>query len=160
MGSVTAMSDTDDHVALTRLQSAYADVVSRRAWPELAELFLEDAPVHIDMVTRDAIDVVGPQALGEFIGGAVERFEFFEFVALNIRTSLANGGDPDRAGARVFMCEIRRDVGTGDWSTAYGVYHDRYQRVDGRWWFAQRDYQSLTRTDGPIFDFPHHLRID
>jgi hypothetical protein len=154
------MSDTDDHVALTRLQSAYADVVTRRAWAELAELFLPDAPVHIDMVSRDAVDVVGPTQLGEFIGGAVERFEFFEYVALNVRTSLANGGDPDRAGARVLMCEIRRDVGTGDWSTAYGVYHDRYRRVDGRWRFARRDYQSLTRTDGPVFAFPHHLSID
>ncbi|CAN5620856.1 hypothetical protein BH10ACT3_BH10ACT3_03330 [soil metagenome] len=157
---VPGMSDTDDHVALTRLQSSYADVVSRRAWPELAELFLPEAPVHVDTVTGAAIDVAGPTALGEFISGAVERFEFFEFVALNIRTSLATGGDPDRAGARVFMCEIRRSVGTGDWSTAYGVYHDRYERIDGRWWFARRDYQSLTRTDGPVFEFPHHLSID
>ncbi len=154
------MSETDDHVALTRLQAAYADVVTRRAWPELSELFLPDAPVRIDMVSRDAVDVVGPTQLGEFIGGAVERFEFFEYVALNVRTSLANDGDPDRAGARVLMCEIRRDVGSLDWSVAYGVYHDRYRRIDGRWWFARRDYQSLTRTDGPVFPFPHHLAID
>lgn len=55
------------------------------------------------------------------------------------------------------MCEVRRDVGSLDWSVAYGVYHDRYRRTPEGWRFARRDYQSLTRTDGPVFPFPTHL---
>jgi hypothetical protein len=31
-----------------RLQHAYADVVNRRAWPELAELFVPEAPVVVE----------------------------------------------------------------------------------------------------------------
>ena len=147
---------TDDVVAIERLQSAYADVVNRRAWSELEHLFVGDALIRIDTVTRDPFELVGPAALGEFIGGAVERFAFFEFVRLNAHIELDDGGDPDAARCRLFMCEVRRDVGTLDWSVAYGVYHDRYERRPEGWRFSRRDYQSLTRTQGEVFPFPLH----
>lgn len=153
------MSDTDDIVAISGLQTHYADIINRRRWDELAECFLPDAEIRIDTVTRDPIEVVGPVALGEFIGSAVERFAFFEFVILNARIVTAAGGDPDRGTARIFMCEIRRDIDTLAWSTAYGVYHDRYRRTPDGWRFERRDYQSLTRTDGDVFPFPHHIDI-
>ena len=146
---------TDDVVAIERLQSAYADVVNRRSWAELTGLFRPEAVVRIDTVTRPVFELVGPAALGEFIGSAVERFAFFEFVRLNSHVELSLDGDVDLAGARLFMCEVRRDVGTLDWSVAYGVYHDRYRRDGDGWRFDRRDYQSLTRTDGEVFPFPH-----
>lgn len=149
-------SATDDIVAIGRLQSAYADVVNRRAWPELDTLFTPDATIRLDTVDRPVIELVGPVALGEFIGSAVERFAFFEFVPLNAHTDLESDGDPDAARTRWFMCEVRRDAGTLDWSVAYGVYHDRLRRTDRGWRFEQRDYQSLTRTDGQVFPFPRH----
>jgi hypothetical protein len=58
------------------------------------------------------------------------------------------------------MCELRQDRVTGRRSQAFGVYHDRFRRIGGRWWFAARRYHSLARTspsgDGPydVFDFP------
>ena len=145
----------DDVVAIQRLQSAYADVVNRREWGELDRLFRPDAVIRIDTVTRPVFELVGPVALGEFIGSAVERFAFFEFVRLNSHVELSVDGDADVATARLFMCEVRRDVDTLDWSVAYGVYHDRYRRDSGSWRFDRRDYQSLTRTDGEVFPFPH-----
>jgi hypothetical protein len=148
------VSTTDDVVAIERLQSAYADVVNRRAWSELGELFLPDAVIRIDTVSRPVIEVVGPEQLGEFVGGAVERFAFFEFVRLNSHLEL-DDDVPATARGRLFMCEIRRDVGTLDWSVAYGVYRDRYVRDGDRWRFGRRDYQSLTRTGGEVFPFPH-----
>lgn len=153
------MSETDDIISLGRLQSHYADVVNRRAWAELDALFLHDCPIRLDLVSRPAIDMVGADQLGRFIGDAVQRFSFFEFVTLNSRIELSTT-DPDGAAARIFMCEIRRDLGSNDWSTAYGVYHDRYRRTSDGWRFARRDYQSLTRTDGPVFDFPHEFGLD
>jgi hypothetical protein len=147
--------DTIDYVAVCRLQAAYADVVNRRAWPELGELFLPDAPVHVDTVTNPPIDLTGPQAVGAFIGAAIERFEFFEFVILNTRVTTAADGDPDAARARLFMCELRQEAANGHWTNAFGVYHDDYRRRDGRWWFAGRRYQSLARTGrGEVFPFP------
>ena len=146
-----ALRETIDYVAITRLQSAYADVVNRRTWPELADLFLPDAPVRVDTVTNPAVDLTGPGALGAFIGTAIERFEFFEFVILNARVDI----DRDAARGRVFMCELRQEVESGRFTRAFGVYHDEYRRIDDRWWFAQRRYQSLARSGrGEVFPFP------
>jgi SnoaL-like domain len=159
------MSETDDYIAIRRLQNAYADVVTRRAWDELTDLFRSDAPIEID--TRRGEDgvfrFVGPQALGEFISGAMVQFDFFEFVILNTRIELAVGGDADAADGRMYMSEIRTDADTGTWNISFGVYHDGYRRADGRWRFARRRYHSLGRTgetrDIDAFPFPHELRL-
>ncbi len=149
------LRDTVDYVAITRLQHAYADVVTRRAWSELDDLFLADAPVRVDTVTNPVIELAGPRQVGDFIGTAVERFEFFEFVPLSTRVELRIGGDVDRAAARLYICELRQDAASGHSTQAFGVYQDDYRRVDGRWWFAQRHYQSLARSGrGEVFAFP------
>ncbi|MFO7592107.1 MAG: hypothetical protein R6X23_14650 [Acidimicrobiia bacterium] len=92
------IAEAVDHVAIRRLQSAYADVVSRRAWAELGDLFLPDAD-------------------------------------------------------------------TGEWNNAFGVYHDRYRRVDGEWRFARRRYHSLARTSGAphlaeVLGYPTGVDLD
>lgn len=147
--------ETIDYVAITRLQNAYADTVTRRAWAEFHDMFLPDAPVRVDTVTNPVIELVGPQQVGDFIGTAVERFEFFEFVPLSTRVALRVGGDPDHAAARLYICELRQDAASGHFTRAFGVYRDDYRRVDSRWWFARRDYQSLARSGrGEAFAFP------
>jgi hypothetical protein len=150
--AVDVAQETVDYVAITRLQSAYGDVVNRRAWDEFAGLFLPDAPVHIDTVTNPVVSATGPAELGRFIGGAVERFEFFEFVILN---TVVDFFGTDAARARVYMCELRQERESGRFTTAFGLYRDEYARVDGRWWFAKRRYQSLARSGrGEVFPFP------
>jgi SnoaL-like protein len=156
------MDETADYVAIQRLQNAYADVVTRRDWPELAELFRPDAEVQVDTRRGEPLRFVGPDALGDFIGRSMTRFEFFEFVILNTRIEIAPHGNADASVGRMYMCELRTERDTGEWTNAFGVYHDRYQRVDGRWWFARRQYHSLARTGegAGVFDFPHHLTLD
>jgi hypothetical protein len=147
--------ETIDYVAITRLQAAYGDAVNRRTWDAFGELFLPGATIRVDTVTNPVVEATGPDELGAFIGAAVERFEFFEFVILNSHVEIAVGGDPDVARARVFMCELRQDASNGRWSNAFGVYHDDYARVDDRWWFSRRRYQSLARTGrAEVFPFP------
>jgi hypothetical protein len=147
--------ETVDYVAICRLQSAYADVVNRRAWSEMADLFLPDAPVTVDTVTNPVVEFVGGNAVGEFIANAIERFEFFEFVILNTVVWLNVDDDTDRARARVFMCELRQERASGRFTRAFGVYHDDYRRTEGRWRFAARQYQSLARSGrGEVFSFP------
>jgi len=152
--------ETIDVVAISRVQSAYADVVTRRAWPELRGLFRPDAPVEVDTVTAAPISLTGPDEVGSFIAGAIERFEFFEFVILNSHVVTSVDEDPARARSRLYMCELRQEVAAGRWSNAFGIYHDDYVRVDGRWWFARRRYQSLARIElderADVFPFPHH----
>jgi hypothetical protein len=132
-----------DDVAIRGLIAAYADVVNRRAWTELDELFLPDAPVVLDLRDRDPLTHTGPAAIGAFIAGAIERFAFFEFVALNVRV-LRHTGASDRARVRTYMCELRQDhVGTA--SRAFGLYQDDVVRTSGGWRFARRHYQSIGR---------------
>ncbi|MFM7509763.1 MAG: nuclear transport factor 2 family protein [Actinomycetota bacterium] len=148
--------DDTAHVGITRLLAAYADTVTRRAWNELIHVFRPDCQIQIDTVTRPVFMLTGPDELGRFVGDAVERFDFFEFVVLNVLSRPHPDGDPDRALARVHMCEIRRLAASEEWSTAYGRYDDDLERVDGRWWFAGRRYRSLGRTgaDGGVFPIP------
>jgi len=152
----TEWRETADYVALRRLQSAYADICTRRAWPELAEIFLPDVRLTLDRRNVDPLVLDGPAAIGDFIDRAIAGLDFFEFVVLNTRVFLRDGGDDDRAVARMYMSELRHDAASGRWHTVYGVYHDVHRRVDGRWWFAERRYHSLARSarDFDVFTFP------
>jgi hypothetical protein len=147
--------ETAAYVAITRLQAAYADVVTRRAWPELEPLFRPDAPIRIDTVSRPAVELTGGTELGTFIAAAVDRFEFFEFVILNTVIDVQPGGT---ASGRVYLVELRQERASGDWSNAFGLYDDHYAHHDGRWVFARRSYQSLARRVGAgradVFPFP------
>jgi hypothetical protein len=155
---VAASEDTGDAVALWRLQAAYADIVSRRAWSELDTVFRADTTVEIDTVSGPVRTCVGAEEFTAFVGPAVERFDHFQFVILN---TVVDVDGPDSAHGRIFMCEVRHEIEINNWTTAYGIYQDRYRRVDGRWWFASRRYRSMART-GPqagIFGLPPDLPL-
>jgi len=147
--------ETIDYIGVTRLQQAYADVVNRRAWAELDELFRPDAVVVLDLGSREPFELTGPAAVGEFIGGAISRFDFFEFVILTTRVFLGHEADPDLAFARVYMQEIRHDASAGHSTTSYGLYQDLYRRIDQRWWIASRRYASLARSGPALEVLPH-----
>ena len=138
------------YVELQRLESRYADVVTRRALGELAELVRADCPIVVD-VRHTKFELTGPTEYGEFIDRAIQRFSVFEFVLLNMVFQI----DVQRgvAAARVYMQEIRQNVSDGRRTDAYGVYHDRLERSDdGRWRFARRHYRSFARTAEPRVD--------
>jgi hypothetical protein len=164
------LAETVDYVAIRRLQSAYADVCTRRAWAEFDGLFLPDAVVEVDRRVGEPLRFVGPHAIGDFIATAIAGMDFFEFVVLNTRVEIGIGGDPDAAAARMYMQELRHETESGRFTIVYGVYHDRLARAGGHWWFEHRRYHSLTRNASPdggrddgswdVFEFPHHLRLD
>ena len=137
--------DTADYVALTRLQAAYADAVTRRAWGDLEPLFAPDARVEVDTVSRPLVELTGATELGRFIATAIERFEFFELVVLNTVLDIDPAGT---ANGRMWMVELRQERESGEWSNAFGLYRDDYVRLDGRWRFAGRRYRSRARKVG------------
>ena len=149
--------ETIDYVAVRRLQDSYADIVTRRAWTEFHDIFVPDIDVVIDTRKGALIDAHGPDEVSGFIDNAIAHFDFFEFVILNARVWLRHDDDDDdRATGRMYIAELRREAGNEEWTTSYGVYHDRFARIDARWWFAGRRYHSLARTppDGGAFGFP------
>jgi hypothetical protein len=130
-----------DVLAISRLQSAYGDVVTRQAWHELIPLFRPDCPVRLDLRDGRVLEKVGPEEIGAFIAASIERFEFFEFAVLNAVVDVLS---EDTATGRVYIWELRQE--SGRWSNAFGLYQDTYQRIDGQWVFAERHYSSLARS--------------
>lgn len=153
-------SDSDEIVAIWRLQARYADVITRRAWSELAEIFRPDTAVHLDTVTAPPRLLRGPTQFAEVISAAMARFDHFTFVILNTVVELDPGpSDQPRAHGRIFLCEIRHEPDADAWSTAHGVYQDRYERLDGRWWITERHYRTMARTgpEAAVFGLPPDL---
>ena len=101
-------------------------------------------PVPPDLSAQDAA------AFGRFLDDVTKRFDFFQFVLLNARLELEPGGDAARG--RLFICEYRWEKAAGRWTQVFGVYRDRYRRIDGRWWFDTRImFVDL------VGDLSHHL---
>ncbi len=151
VGSAAVQELDDDGtrsvLAIQRLQAAYGDAVTRRAWAEVAALFEPDAVVHIDTRTRPPFDVAGPEALVTFVERSLEAFAFFEFAIMNSVVDLDGDG---AATGRVYICELRCDHEAA-WTEAHGIYEDRYRRHDGGWRIAGRRYSSLARV-GPTVE--------
>lgn len=142
-----------DYLDIRRLQNRYADIVTRRDWAELHDIMRPDCTLELDL-GDDAMKFDGPGAIGDFIGESLTQFSFFEFVILNtvIDVDVAGGV----AGGRMYMQELRQNVSDGRRTNAYGVYHDRFERHDGRWWLARRRYASFSRTIAPG---PEHEQV-
>lgn len=143
-----ALDDLVVHADIDRLQRAYADGVSMRDWDQVGSLFLPDAKISLDLVTRPAVQLTGPEELTEFVSTALERFSFFQFVILNSHVE-RSANDAAAAKARMFMCELRLPVGGTERDDSYGLYRDTYRKTDqpgyGGWRFASRWYRSLAR---------------
>jgi hypothetical protein len=137
-----------------RLQHAYADVVNRRAWPEMDRLFLPGATITLDLRADTPLVLTGGPEVGSFIERSIEQFEFFEFVILNAHIAFPDGATSGAAVSRLFMSEVRQQRASGRWTTVYGLYHDRYALEEGRWWFAERTYHSLARQARDLDTFP------
>lgn len=145
-----------DDLAITRLQAAYGDVVTRRAWDELPALFVPDCPITVDTRTVEPIELVGPVELGRFVDAAIERFRFFELAILNAVATIDPAGDGTTATGRMYIWELRQDEG-GHRTDAYGLYRDDFVKLDdGGWRFARRRYSSMARTAPTVevFDLP------
>jgi hypothetical protein len=146
----------DDHVAILGLQRAYADVVSRQAFAELADLFVPDIRLLMEMPGHTK-EIVGPQAFGEYVARRIAHLEFFQFVIDNAVVGAI--GDPDHATGRMWFHELHQDAEHHRLVRLHGLYRDEFVRVDDRWWFAERRFAPLAMTSadaGRDFDvFPN-----
>jgi hypothetical protein len=140
-----------DFIAIQRLQASYADIVTRREWSELAQIFLPDATVTIDRLEGTPFVLRTPAGIGEFIDTSIERFDFFEFVILNSVIEFGPAGSGE-ATARMYMAELRQDREGGRRSTAFGLYRDTYVKQGDDWLMAARKYRSAARTSARELD--------
>jgi hypothetical protein len=133
------------YLAILRLQGAYADIATRRAWREIASLATPDARFSFDLRSGRVIEVVGAEAFGAFGAKSTDRFSFYQYVPLN---TVATIGTTETARGRSYSLEVGEDRDTCEWINYYGLYHDDYVRFEGSWRFARRQYQTLGRRTG------------
>ena len=93
-----ALDETIDFIAIQRVHSAYADIVTRRAWDELTTIMLSSCSLTLNLGDR-TMSIDGPTSIGAFIGEQLEQFSFFEFIILNSVAHIDEDGS--RAGARM-----------------------------------------------------------
>jgi hypothetical protein len=148
----------EDQIAIRSLQDRYADVVSRQAFAELADLFVPDIRLFMEFPGRTK-EIVGPHAFGEYVAHRVAHLEFFQFVVDNAVVEL--GDDPDRATGRMWFHEVHQDAEHHRLLRLHALYRDEFARVDGCWWFAERRFAPLAMTsaaeDRDLDVFPHPL---
>jgi SnoaL-like domain len=137
--------DSAIYLAIVRLQHAYADIATRRAWSEIARLAIPGARFSFDVRSGPVIEVVGAEAFGAFGARSIESFSFYEYIPLNTVVTVDGEG---AARARSYSLEVGEDRETRAWINFYGLYHDDYVRFDGAWRFARRQYQTLARRIG------------
>jgi hypothetical protein len=122
-------------LALGALQQGYGDVVSRRAWGELRELFTTDCPLELALGGGDRV-LQGADEIVAFVSDAVSRFDVFVFEVMNA----VLGTDPT---GRMWIHELRWH--DGERTDAYGLYEDTFAQDErGRWQFASRRYTSIS----------------
>ena len=132
-------------MAIARLQRAYADTATRKAWGELSALVTPACRFQFDTSSGEVFEVVGADAFGAFAAKTADRFAFWEYVPLNFVVEIDPAGT---ARGRTYSFEIDKDAETGGVVTSWGLYHDDYARVDGTWLWSRRRYQTLARRKG------------
>ncbi len=143
-GDAKAWAETVAYMAIRRVQHQYADIMTRRAWSELSDIFAQDCAITID-IKRDLWKVTGPDQIGDLIARQVQRFDFFEFIALS--TVMRIDVEAGQATTRLYMQEVRHHGTEFCRSDAFGVYHDVLKHNDdGAWRYKRRHYRSLART--------------
>ena len=150
------MGSFEEQQLIRDLQARYADICSRRRFSELETVISSDAAIRLDLRGR-SLQFTGPGEIGDFIAESIAPFDFFQFLIRNAVVEIAESGV--QASGRLWMSELRHVRDTGQWSTIFGVYHDQYDKINGRWMIAGRQYHSLARIshaldDCELFDFP------
>lgn len=110
---------------IRRLAAAYAFCVDARDLDALVQLYVEDIRVGPERQGREALKTIFARSLRQFTTSAhLLAGHVIEFV------------DPDNALGLV-SCRMEHEVGD-KWVASINLYHDRYQRRGGRWFFRGR----------------------
>lgn len=120
-----------DRQAITDVLVGYCGALDRMDLDALAALFTADCVVEFGPDER--LNSRGREALAK----SLERMWRWTRTSHHLSNVLIkfSGSDEAKSTAYVLAWHERPD---GSTATVYGQYHDRFQRVDGRWLIAER----------------------
>lgn len=147
------MSTADDRHEIEALIMAYAERVDRGDFAGVAALFAHGHyRADQDGVTMDQYGAAAVQATFEDL---VRRYDDGTPRTKHVTTNVVIDVDGDTATARSYFTVLQQTDTLPLQPIVAGRYHDRFERVDGRWRFADR----LIISD-LVGDVSQHLLVD
>mgnify|MGYP003789092279 CR=1 FL=1 len=126
------MQSIADRIEIEALRGEYSDAGMMRDYDRFASLFTKDAVMRIPGVAEFTSQAE--------IRAGIERLQgFWEFFIQNTHPGVIQL-DGDTAVGRAYIMELGR-LRDGSSHVNYSVYHDRYQRTQDGWKFAERVYE-------------------
>jgi ketosteroid isomerase-like protein len=140
--AVTDLQAAADRVEITALQSEFTDAGMMRDYDRLVSLFTPDGVMRWPHVP---IEFTGQEEMRASIVKMRSLWEFFVQHAHPGAIEL----DGDTAVGRTYIEEFGR-FKNGDSHLNYSIYHDRYQRTENGWKFAERVYEVRYMDTTPL----------
>ncbi|MFE7278093.1 LUD domain-containing protein [Streptomyces sp. NPDC057623] len=131
-----------DRVEIEALRGEFTDAVMMRDRPRLASLFTPDGALRMPNIPAEQIGREEIRAGGERLQS---QWDFF-VQNTHPGTILLDG---DAATGRAYIQELARTL-DGRQGLNYAVYHDRYQRTEEGWRFAERVYEVRYLDTSPL----------
>ncbi|MFH8487682.1 nuclear transport factor 2 family protein [Streptomyces longisporoflavus] len=131
-----------DRVEIEALRGEFTDAAMMRDRPRLASLFTSDGVLRMPDVP---VELAGRK---EILAGAEQLQSRLDFFVQTTHPGTIQIDD-DRASGRAYIQELVRTL-DGRQGLNYAIYHDRYQRTDGGWKFAERVYEVRYLDSSPL----------
>ncbi|MFD4526324.1 LUD domain-containing protein [Streptomyces sp. NPDC058470] len=140
-----------DRVEIEALRGEFTDAAMMRDRPRLASLFTPDGALRMPNIPVEQVGREEIRAGGERLQS---QWDFF-VQTTHPGTILLDG---DTATGRAYIQELARTL-DGRQGVNYAVYHDRYQRTEEGWKFAERTYEVRYLDTSPLAGTaPHAAR--
>ncbi|GGV27468.1 hypothetical protein GCM10010277_09040 [Streptomyces longisporoflavus] len=131
-----------DRVEIEALRGEFTDAAMMRDRPRLASLFTPDGVLRMPDVP---VELTGR---GAILAGAEQLQSRLDFFVQTTHPGTIQI-DADRASGRAYIQELVRTL-DGRQGLNYAIYHDRYQRTDEGWKFAERVYEVRYLDSSPL----------
>lgn len=131
-------SDTADRLAIAELINRSVAAVMRKDVTSWGQTWAEDGTWKIDLLDEPAR---GRDAIVGIYKGLLEKFVFVSMTGFSTEISVQG----DRATGKAYSQELMFPKAGGQ-RILCGCFHDEYVRLNGRWYFHSRTYETLYRS--------------
>jgi len=131
-----------DRVEIEALRGEFTDAAMMRDYDRVAMLFTPDGALRMPNVP---VELAGPDEIRDW-GARVP--DFVEFLVQTTHPGVIQLAG-DTASGRAYLQEVIR-TRDGQCEVNFAIYHDRYQRTDDGWKFAERVYEVRYRDNTPL----------
>lgn len=141
-----ALQAVVDRVEIEALRGEYTDAAMMRDYDRLAALFTPDGVLRMPDVPVELAGQDQIRAWGDRVPTVVDLF-----VQTTHPGTIRLAGDI--ASGRAYLQELIR-LRDGGSHLNFAIYHDRYQRTDDGWRFAERVYEIRYVDESPLAGGP------